>query len=861
MKKLLLCAVVLCGMVQATAQELMKVQLTDGSVIEYDVSAVARVYFEKPITKGEAVDLGLTVLWATYNVGAESPEQIGDYFAWGEPETKSLFETTNYNFSTIYDDIAGTELDAAHMQWGNGWRMPNKGEALELVERCTWTPKTQNGVAGYQVTGPNGNSIFLPASGYYGSTYLNHSETCNYWTSNVVSGNTAVAWNLYCQSTGPSVIYWYNTSLNNRGRFWGMPIRPVLPKYSQKTGGEDASEDNPVDMTYAINSPSYDDDHYYGWAGTDPTNCSYNCFEQWNKNFDNYQTINGLPEGYYKLTVQGYYRHGYSYNDYEYYTNGQPSEVDYAVIYATSSVDAATKPLVYESSAALQTALGGTTAAVGSGLFIPNNMLAASKWFEAGYYQNELSIRVGADGNLTIGFKKDQTIEGDWVIVDNWKLTYYGHISSEKNALKLVTGEATNITAHSATLEAGWEYPTQYVERNGHIVEAELPVRFLGVTVSKNPTFKSGTGIYISGDIIIYGTGSCAFEIENLESETTYYYRTIVQNGISIEGGTSSVFYADYDSEIKSFTTLPAETPSVLYAEPLITWNSTPTQVKSYMSGYNLQKEDTQTLVYEGKYKELGTVYWFDQNLLYNSYVAFSSSDVTLEELDAQIQQNYILVLDLSDTKLYMSADGLTDVFLSEQDDMYFVDYYSDEYLNRPQPYFEDPYLIWNAPRATVKRAMANLGYTLYSESDLASEYFEQMYVGKNQEFMQTYSFNPTTETLFYVSLAFSDVDLDDLKAFATEEMGYEFVGKDGDGDDVYLTTDKFSYVYIYEKTFSNGSTYQFVDYSSATSNAKERVKQRSSLPPSNQISSVRRKNLIKKAQSIQSARVKIPIK
>ena len=426
MKRLYFILMLLLASVISMAQEKMKVQLTDGSVIEYDVTEVARVYFETPSIQGEAVDLGLSVLWASWNVGATKAEDIGSYFSWGETETKDNYSISEYIFDYIGDDIAGTSHDAAYVTWGDEWRMPTKSEALELVERCSWSLISQNGVKGFKVTGPSGKSIFLPYTGYISDTNLNYSETCNYWTSTLANGsNSAIAWNLYSQQSGPSVIYWYSPS-NNKGRFYGMPIRPVTTKYTKKTGGEGASATNPKDMTSAIYYPSFDNDKYYGWAGTEPTNISYGCFEQWNKTFDNYQTINGLPEGTYEIQVQGFYRKGMAVDDYAYFNSADPSRTDNALIYAITSESQASVPFVSASSAALSNPLGNNVSSVGSGLYIPNDMASASSWFGAGYYNNRLVVKVGSNGLLKIGLKKSKTIDGDWVIVDNWKLIYYG---------------------------------------------------------------------------------------------------------------------------------------------------------------------------------------------------------------------------------------------------------------------------------------------------------------------------------------------------------------------------------------------------------------------------------------------------
>ena len=130
----------------------------------------------------------LSVKWTTCNIGANNPEEYGDYFAFGETEPKDEYTEENYMLYGIahgqaYIDIGimicGTEYDAAHQQWGDDWRMPAEEELYELLRDCVWQWITINGVNGYKVIGPNGNSIFLPAAGTFNSE---HNECGCYWT-------------------------------------------------------------------------------------------------------------------------------------------------------------------------------------------------------------------------------------------------------------------------------------------------------------------------------------------------------------------------------------------------------------------------------------------------------------------------------------------------------------------------------------------------------------------------------------------------------------------------------------------------------------------------------------------------------
>ena len=169
------------------------------------------------------VDLGLPsgTKWATCNVGANSPEGYGNYYAWGETTTKSEYSGDNsLTYCRDMDDISGNvNYDAATANWGSSWRMPTKAEMMELENNCTWTWTTQNGVNGMRVTGPNGNSIFLPAAGYcYGSSRSYVGEYGYYWSSTPDESYTS-AYDLFFGSGYRDV--------SRNGRFYGYSIRPV----------------------------------------------------------------------------------------------------------------------------------------------------------------------------------------------------------------------------------------------------------------------------------------------------------------------------------------------------------------------------------------------------------------------------------------------------------------------------------------------------------------------------------------------------------------------------------------------------------------------------------------------------------
>ncbi|MBO5346128.1 MAG: fimbrillin family protein [Paludibacteraceae bacterium] len=192
----------------------------------------------------EWVDLGLSVKWATCNVGATKPEEYGDYFAWGEVEPKrhSGWDIYKYcegteNTLTKYccssglgnngfiDDkiVLDPEDDAAHVNWGGAWRMPTYDELDELIMRCTWTWITQNEINGYKIIGLNGNSIFLPAAGSKTDNQGNVScvgSEIHYWSSSLDIGSPNYA-HVVCN-------IWGRVNLDVRyQRCSGLSIRPV----------------------------------------------------------------------------------------------------------------------------------------------------------------------------------------------------------------------------------------------------------------------------------------------------------------------------------------------------------------------------------------------------------------------------------------------------------------------------------------------------------------------------------------------------------------------------------------------------------------------------------------------------------
>lgn len=229
-----------------------------GQIIEMDTTwfylVPAGAQQSKNMENGhEYVDLGLNVKWATCNVGADKPEGYGDYYAWGETEPKSEYTWENYRFrisgddffkniklskyntdiiTGVVDSLTTLEMidDAAHVRWGGNWRMPTVDEFRELMDSCTWTWTTINGVNGYKVTsnmhGYTDRSIFLPAVGLGNANFNNRQDDHGlYWSSSLRPSSPN-------SPNCPYVISFASGgfSLGASAQFNGYPIRPVCPK-------------------------------------------------------------------------------------------------------------------------------------------------------------------------------------------------------------------------------------------------------------------------------------------------------------------------------------------------------------------------------------------------------------------------------------------------------------------------------------------------------------------------------------------------------------------------------------------------------------------------------------------------------
>ena len=190
------------------------------------------------------IDLGLPsgTKWACCNIGAKLPIEYGDYFSWGETQPKSVYNWSTYKWGEGDNELTKyctyssyglngfvdnkTELDldddAAHVNWGSGWRMPSHEQLQELLDNCTIEWTTINGVSGQILkSSKNGASLFLPAAGYRDGSSLSYAGSHgDYWSRTLNAGSPGSPYGLYFY---PGVVYVYSWD----GRYYGQGVRAV----------------------------------------------------------------------------------------------------------------------------------------------------------------------------------------------------------------------------------------------------------------------------------------------------------------------------------------------------------------------------------------------------------------------------------------------------------------------------------------------------------------------------------------------------------------------------------------------------------------------------------------------------------
>lgn len=279
------------------------------------MSFVTKTHFPEP----EYVDLGLSVKWATWNVGAESESEVGTYIGWGDPTgTNSSYLAADYPTIDPSTTLSGTIHDIAHVKWGKKWMMPTMAQYQELQSKCTWAKVDKNGVAGWQITGANGNSIFLPQAGYYnprGLTYHYVGTDAWYWTAEQNDNTEAYAANVFKWAANSKIIekvlhlpiraVYNEAPTSNTG---GSTTTPTLPNESVPLS---SSAGKAIDLGLSVKwadrnvgaSSDSESGSYYAWGETS-TKDSYTLatYTFYDSNTNTFTT----PEGYDEISGSKY---------------------------------------------------------------------------------------------------------------------------------------------------------------------------------------------------------------------------------------------------------------------------------------------------------------------------------------------------------------------------------------------------------------------------------------------------------------------------------------------------------------------------------------------------------------------------
>lgn len=281
MKKYIVLIFGIIASLTVSAQNVMRVELNDGTVAKYPTADVKQITFEKDMPVGTPVDLGLPsgTLWADFNVGATKPSEPGNYYGWGETETHTQYSWKNY---TLYDydnevwipwegdslDFGNSSVDVAHVKWGGQWRTPSRAQFNELAENCTWTLTEEDGMKGYKVTGKNGNSIFIPFNGVITDHIQLVGVVGNYWSSSRYDEPEYLGYALFIapgedmeDSVDPNACAY---------RYYGYSIRPVIGNYKGSTKFEAVDMGLPsgtkwANMNIGATSPEQAG-NIYAWA-------------------------------------------------------------------------------------------------------------------------------------------------------------------------------------------------------------------------------------------------------------------------------------------------------------------------------------------------------------------------------------------------------------------------------------------------------------------------------------------------------------------------------------------------------------------------------------------------------------------
>lgn len=864
---------------QAQTQEYMIIDKADGTSIKLSVEEIRQMYFEKEANplfgkEADAIDLGLCVKWASWDIGATKVGEKGGYFGWGDPT--GLLTSTNdddYAGSNPPSVISGTEYDIAHVQWGGKWRLPTYYEMEELVNECTWTYETYGGQNCVTAKGSNDKTIVFPLAGYiYGDGDVkDEGKRGNFYIGEFFEKNEKLwGYALWCPKDSDKVYCDYGWR-----RYMRFSVRAVQgDNVTVITRKSYVFSDGDIwlcgTVAAAIGVNTFTRGFFISKNGTPSSSNNVKKIEDEEKDVSGYFYISNIsnldPGTTYKYCAYVYADGKYYYGATKEFTTNEQQE--------TLTTSSSSVRLDANSGAQGTFSISSNTNWTISGIPSWLSLSKTSGSGDAAITVTTLSANTSTQNNreseLTISTKQKNvtvkviqdkasvvltvsptsivmpntsgstesfaiTCNGDWKIsgVPSW-LNISQTSGNGDATIKLTTKEK-----YEGVNDRSFETITISNQASGK--SAAVKVSQKGVGQIFNVT---GTPVELASNANAVGTftinTNIAFTVSSkadwLEvtptsgnSTTTITVKAKTANPTSSErSGTISIsnaLYGSYNIDVKQ----AGSENTIIYREPYTSWGATKSQVKTYMKNYTLYSEEDNMLTYVGMNLEVFTIYAFDNSKLVMACVAVETGKTTLAKIEEQLQKNDYVKSGVAQdgTVIYGSSDLKTLVFIETDTEVgaYYIRYY-DASLIISDELFEEPYTDWGASRNTVKSAMTQNGYTLEEESTDASDYYYLMYQGKYKEVYSMYQFNSRIQ-LAQIQLLFlaSDASMEDIRSYMSSTLSYTFAGTNSDKTQFYyLTADKKSYAIVESATLSNGielTVVTYVSYSSVSGSRK----------------------------------------
>lgn len=863
---------------QAQTQEYMIIDKADGTSLKLSIEEIRQMYFEKegnPLfgKEADAIDLGLCVKWASWDIGATKVGEKGGYYGWGDPTGLLIDGKENeYGGSNPLSVICGTEYDIAHVQWGGKWRLPTHYEMEELVSNCTWAYGTYYGSNCVTAKGPNDRTVIFPLAGYiFDDTVKYEGENGFFYTGDLFeSDNKFWAYTLWCPKDSDEVYSDYGWR-----RYMRFSIRAVqgddvtvITRSSYVFSSGNIALYGTVAAAIGVNT--FTRGFFISNNGTPSSSNYVRQVEDEKANavgyFSNYN-ISGLEPG----TTYNYCAYVYADGKYYYGATKEFTTKEQQETLVTSSsslkLDANSGA---QGTFTISSNTSWTISGMPSWLSLSKNSGSGDATITVTTLSANTSTQNNREAELTISTKQKSVT----VKVIQEKASVVLAVSTTSIVLPNTSGstESFAITCNSDWSISGvpsWLNISKTSGNGDATIKLTTKEKYEGVndrsfetlTISNQASEKSatvkvsqkgvgqifnvtGTPVKLASNANAVGTftinTNIPFTVSSkadwLEvtptsgnSTTTITVKAKTANPTSTErSGTISIsnaLYGSYNIDVKQ----AGSENTIIYREPYTSWGATKSQVKTYMKNYTLYSEEDDMLTYNGMNLEVFTMYAFENSKLAMACVAIETGKTTLTKIEEQLQKNnYVKGGAAQDgTVIYRSSDLKTMVFIETNTEVgaYYIKYYDASLLTSDE-LFEEPYTNWGASRSTVKSAMNQNGYTLEEESTDASDYYYLMYQGKQKEVYSMYQFNSRIQ-LAQIKLIFlaSDASVEDIRNYMSSTMSYTFAGTNSAKTlFYYLTADQKSYAIVEGTTLSNGielTVVTYVSYSSVSGSRK----------------------------------------